>query len=273
VASDLGVLDSLVLSLSNSEGTLMERSSTHAKDLPGSVTTPAPEKASVWEDFLDIFYAPSSVFARRANGSFFIPMLVVTLVLGTLFLVNSRVTESIIDAEMQRRTAAAMAKDPRITPEKMAPMRTVLRTAAKVSGLIGVPLLMFVTGLMLFLVGKLFGATQTFRAALVVAAYAYVPKILEAVLAAIQGFFVDPAQLDGRFRLTIGLGRFLDPDTASPALIELLGRIDLFTIWVTVLLVIGLAVTGRISRGKAAMAGVVMWVIGALPGVIGGLMA
>jgi hypothetical protein len=40
-----------------------------------------------------------------------------------------------------------------------------------------------------------------------------------------------------------------------------------------VLLVIGLAVTGRISRGKAAMAGVVMWVIGALPGVIGGLMA
>jgi hypothetical protein len=34
---------------------------------------------------------------------------------------------------------------------------------------------------------------------------------------------------------------------------------------VTVLLVIGLAVTGKISRGRAAIAGVVMWFAGALP--------
>ena len=56
----------------------------------------------------------------------------------------------------------------------------------------------------------------------------------------------------------------------SPALLGLLGRIDLFTIWVTVLLVIGLAVTGKIPRGRAAIAGVVMWFAGALP-VLGSL--
>jgi hypothetical protein len=54
-------------------------------------------------------------------------------------------------------------------------------------------------------------------------------------------------------------------------LVEFLGRMDVFTIWVTVLLAIGLAVTGRISRGKAAMAAVVIWLIGALPGVVGAL--
>ena len=142
---------------------------------------------------------------------------------------------------------------------------------AKVSGFVGTPIVIFLTGLALYLVGKLFGATQTFRSALVVSSYAYVPKILEAALVAVQGYFVDPAQLDGRYRLTIGLGRFLDPDTAPPALIALLGRVDVFTIWVTVLLAIGLSVTGRIPRMRAAIAAVVVWVLGALPGVYGGL--
>jgi len=40
-----------------------------------------------------------------------------------------------------------------------------------------------------------------------------------------------------------------------------------------VLLAIGLSVTGRIPRAKAAMAAAVVWVVGALPGVIGGLFA
>jgi hypothetical protein len=34
---------------------------------------------------------------------------------------------------------------------------------------------------------------------------------------------------------------------------------------VTVLLVIGLSVTGKIPRSKAAIAGVIVWIVGALP--------
>jgi hypothetical protein len=244
----------------------MERSSTHSPTQPDPVAT-AGEKAAVWEDFLDIFYAPSAVFARRENGSFFIPMLVVTVLLGVMFFVNSRVIDPIMAAESQRAMAKAMAANPKITPEMVAQMSGVTRTITKIATFIFVPLVIFCTGVALWLVGKMFGATQTFRAALVVAAYAYVPKILEGVLAGVQGFFVDPAQLDGQYRLTLGVGRFLDPDTTNAGLIGLLGRIDLFTIWVTVLLAIGLAVTGRIPRGKAAMAAVVVWILGALPGV------
>jgi hypothetical protein len=61
------------------------------------------------------------------------------------------------------------------------------------------------------------------------------------------------------------VGRFFDPETTSPALLALLGRIDVFTIWVTVLLVIGLSVTGKIPRAKAAIAGVIVWFLGAVP--------
>jgi Yip1-like protein len=266
VVADLEALPLSAIVLSPKEP--MERSSSQQ---PPAVTAPAPEKAAVWEDFLDIFYAPSSVFARRENGNFWIPMLVVTAILTVLAFVNSRVMDPIMQAETHRAMAAAMAKDPRITPEVMQQMSGVTNIITKVATVIGIPFVIFLMGVTLYFVGKLFGAKQTFHAALVVAAYAYVPRIIEGVLAGLQGFFVDPTQLDGRYRLTLGVGRFLDPDTVSPVLIGLVGRVDVFTIWVTVLLAIGLSVTGRIPRAKAAMAAAVIWLIGALPGVFSGV--
>ena len=82
---------------------------------------------------------------------------------------------------------------------------------------------------------------------------------------------VDTSNLNSRYSLTLGLGRFFDPDTTSPILLGLIGRIDVFTIWITVLIAIGLAVTGKISRGKAAIAAAIVWLVGALPTLAGTL--
>jgi hypothetical protein len=95
--------------------------------------------------------------------------------------------------------------------------------------------------------------------------------VLEGVLAGAQGLLLDPATLNGRFKLSLGVGRFFDPDTASPVLLALVGRVDVFTIWVTVLLAIGLSVTGRIPRSRAAVAAAIVWVAGALPQLLGAL--
>jgi hypothetical protein len=100
---------------------------------------------------------------------------------------------------------------------------------------------------------------------MVVAAYSFVPRLIEAALVSVSGFMLDSAQIDGRNRLTFGIGRFLDPDTVSPGLIAFLTRVDVFTIWVTVLLAIGLSVTGKISRGQAAIAAAIVWLLGAAP--------
>ncbi len=112
------------------------------------------------------------------------------------------------------------------------------------------PIAIFGVGVTTWLTGKLVDAKQTFRAALVVGAYAYAPRIIDGVLQGLQGLFLDPSQLDGRFRLSLGVGRFLDPDTVSPLLLAFVGRVDLITIWITVLVAIGLCVTGRIPLRK-----------------------
>ena len=227
---------------------------------------PTPVKpASRWEDFIDIFYAPSSVFARRAGSGFGIPLLVVTILVGVIALANSGVMQPIMDAEFARGMAAAMKKNPGLTPEMMQKGRAIGETIAKIGGFIFVPIAIFFTGLVLWLVGKLVDAKETLAAALMVTAYAYVPRILESVLVGVQGLLMDPASLDGQYRVKLSPARFLDPSTTSPTLLGILGRVDLFTLWVTVLLAIGLSVTGKVPRAKAAIAAGLVWIIGSLP--------
>ena len=232
----------------------------------GSAVAPttAPARAAVWEDFIDIFYAPSQVFARRIAGSAWVPILVVTVLMSALIYVNSGLLEPMMSAEFDRGMAAAMKKDPRITQEMVPQMRSIGLRVAQFGGFF-TPIGILLTGAALWLIGKLFDAKQTFSAAMLVTAYAFMPRVLEGVVHGLQGLFLDPAQLDGRFRVSLGVGRFLDPNTVSPILLGTVGRIDVFTIWVTVLLAIGLSVTGGIPRARAFMAAPLIWAAGAIP--------
>jgi len=225
----------------------------------GPPAATSPESASVWEDFIDIFYAPSKVFARRSMSGFLIPMLVVTIAVGILYAVNGAVWGPIADAE----TLRSLAGRADVPPEAIERARRMAPTIGKVGILIGTPIGIFIIGLVLWLVGKLFEAKQTLGQAVMVASYASIPRIVEGLATSVQALLLDPSQFTGRLRVSIGLGRFFDPETTSHALLGLLGSVDVFTIWVTVLLAIGLSVTGKIPRARAAGAGVIVWLVGA----------
>lgn len=233
---------------------------------------PAPSKpASLWEDFIDIFVSPSEVFERRRDSGFFVPLLVFVVLMTVLYLVGKSVLEPVFDAEYARGIAAAMRQNPQITAEQMDKMRA---TTEKFQ-VIGIVFFTFVApllvGLVLWIVGKFVDAKEDLKAACMVATYAFFPRIIESVINIVQGYFLDPASLNGRYRISLGVGRFFDPDKVSPVLLAIVGRIDVFTIWVTVLLAIGLAVVGKIPRSRAAIAAVLVWIIGMLPGLLGAL--
>jgi hypothetical protein len=237
---------------------------TQVDDLSPSADSPAtPKKASWWEDYIDIFYAPSDVFSRRAHSGFGVPLLVVTLGVGILFLVNSGALSSITDAEFTRATASAIKKNPQLNAEALQKMRSIGETMGKIGAFIIMPVIIFLAALFLWVIGKFVGAKQTFAAAMMVSAYSYVPKVLEAAITSVQALLIDTSTLTGRFQLSLGVGRFLDPDTTSPILLAFVGRIDVFTIWVTALMAIGLSVTGKVSRAKGAIAATLLWFVAA----------
>ena len=227
-------------------------------------STPLPASAGLWEDFIDIFYAPASVFARRATSGFALPMLVVSILVGVIFLADRGVIMPAFEADYARGAAAAMKKNPQITAEQMEMARGFTEKFLPIIITLGTPITIFFVGVMLWLVGKLVDAKQSFGASLMVASYSYIPKILGTIALGILGLVSAPEMANGMSRLTLGLGHFLDPDTTSPALLVVAARIDVFTIWVTVLLAIGLSVTGKIPRSRAAVAAVIVWVLGGL---------
>jgi len=232
-----------------------------------STSTPiaAAAKTSFWEDVIDIFVSPAAVFRRREKTSVWPPMLFVALSIAVIFFATFNTLEPIFDAEFSRRTAKMMAQNPALTPEMLEKMRGVQTGVAKYGLSIVMIVTMFVLGSVSWLVGKMFDSKQTFNAALVVAAWAYMPRILGALINAIQGLLMDPAQLTSLLAISLSPARFMDPDTTNPILLQMAGRLDLITIWVTVLLAIGLVVTGKVTKGRAAVYGVIMWILGSLP--------
>lgn len=227
--------------------------------------------ASLWEDFIDIFVSPSEVFERRQHAGFFLALLVFAVLLTVLYIVGKPALQPVFDAEWARNAAAAARKNPGVSPEQMEKGRAMVEKFGVIGVAFGAFIAPLVTGLVLWIVGKFFDATESVGAACMVAVYAFFPRLLEQVINVAQGFVLDPALLNGQYRLRLGPSRFFDPDTASPILLALIGRLDVFTIWVTILLAIGLSVVGKIPRSRAYVAAAIVWVIGALPALLAAL--
>src|SRR5678816_4165799 len=113
-------------------------------------STPAPppkqEKASLLDDFMDIFYAPSAVFARRANKSFWVPLLIVAVLIGVIYFANRDLIDPIMEAEFAR----AAAKNPQMqqmTPEQLAAARKVGGMFATVGAFVFAPITLLLLSL------------------------------------------------------------------------------------------------------------------------------
>lgn len=232
-----------------------------------AATTPTP---SLWEDFVDIFFSPASVFRRRERASWFIPLLIVTVVVGVIAFASRGVLQPVFDAEFEK-AADAMRKNPQVTEDMIGRARGVFEFTRTWGAIVLTPISILVVGFMTWLVAKLVDARQELHAAMVVAAYSFVPRVVQSIANAVQGLVLSPDQLNGIVKLSFSPARFVDPATTKPVVVQILNRFDLFTIWVTVLLAIGVYVTGRVSKQRAAIAGVLFWVVGGIPAILGAL--
>jgi hypothetical protein len=172
--------------------------------------------------------------------------------------------ESIMDAEFARGMAQAMKQNPGMTEAQLAAAKKFGGYSMNIGAFVFVPIVMLCIGLGAWLTAKILGAKLSYSTATMIAAYAYIPRVIESLGVAVQGLMLDTNAMTGRYQLSLGAARFLDP-TMSPGLLGLVGRLDVFTLWVTVLLAIGIAVLAKLPREKAIAAGVIMWLFGALP--------
>jgi hypothetical protein len=232
-----------------------------------AAANPTPSSAGLWEDFIDIFYQPSQVFERRREGKFGLALLALVVISGILFFALRNGIAPIMDAEMAKAAAAMAAKNPQITPDQIAAQQSMMEKFAGIGYVIFLPIGIVVTAALLWIAGKIVGASAAFAAAMMIATYSQVPRIVEMVLNAVQGLVLSPESITSRYSVQLGPARFFDGASANPFLLVILGGLDLFTIWVTVLLAIGLAVIARVPRSQAAIAAAIVWFVTLIPGL------
>jgi hypothetical protein len=225
----------------------------------------APEKASVFEDFIDIFASPAKVFARRANGSFGMQLLIVSVIAALFFFAGRSVMSQIFDAEFSRRAAEAMAKNPRITQDMMNSQRNVMEKMTTFGAYVATPIIVLVMGVLLWLSAMIAQAKIRYAQAATIITLAWVPRLVGSVITTLLIVLTDTSNITSPAQLTFSPARFMNPDTGNQKLIAILGNFDVFTLWYTVLIGIGVSVMAKVPRSKGYIAAAVLFIITMLP--------
>lgn len=226
---------------------------------------PTPEKASIFEDFIDVFYAPSTVYARRRDSSYWPYFFIVWVVASLLMFASRSVMSAVMDAEFSRQAAKAMADNPRITAEMMQQQRGIMEGFSTVFMYLGTPILILFGAVLIYLGARIVSAKVSFNRAMLISAIAQIPRLLGAVLTAVQGILMDDtSSIDSKFDVSYSPARFMDADALPAQVMEVIGRLDIFTIWVTILMGLGVAVIARVPKSRGLAAGAVAWGIAAV---------
>lgn len=223
-------------------------------------STAPDKKGSVWEDALEVLWAPATVFDRSRGAGVGMYMLVLTAILAIVVVATKGLLQPYVDAnyDLQMIQMAKQTGKP-IPAEAAAAGRAVAGyffLAVSVltpvfGGLIG--------GLTTWGGAKILGVPLTVGRGIFIATLSTVPRILGFLATAVQGAVLDTSNITSLFSASIGPARFVDGTSVSPAVLALLASLDVFSLWGVVITAVGISVVARVSRGTGWAASVVGW--------------
>lgn len=231
---------------------------------PESPPEPAP---AIWEDFIDIFFAPAAVFERRKGWPAWPVLLGLTVVMVVLFISWQRMLGPVMDLEM----AARMAENPDLDPAQINQMRSAGRIFGAIGVAVAFPLGVLIMAAVTLGLTRMFGGKAAFKGILGIIVYSQVVRALQFVAGILQSFVLDVNRMDSIHDASLSLARFLDQPEASAVMVNLAARVDVFVLWATALIAIGLRVATGLSRGSAWAVAALVWLLATVPTVAGGL--
>ena len=224
-----------------------------------NVVEAGPEKASRWEDFIDVVFSPGQLFERRKGEPWVKPFLILAAVGVALYYVMLPVTGPMIEASMVENAP------PTATPAQVQQSASVMKFFFGIMAPVMYLFMVVGTGVAIKLVSALFDGKPSWRESFVITTFAHYVTVVQSLVVGVAIFLKnmmggEPASSDASF----GLLRFVDVGR-DPVLRALLGRTDLFAIWIAVLFAVGLMHVAGMPKGKAAITAGIVWALIALP--------
>lgn len=222
--------------------------------------TPSPvAKHGALQRLWMMFTSPGEVFSDIAIKPTWVLLMVILVVLGvaTQVIIAPHIdTEASIRARLADR--ADELNDAQI--ERMVEQGEKFSKFGPIIGLIIAPIAWALMAAVFLVMLKIVGSDIDYSRSLSATLHAYWPPTLIAlVLMSVLVQRVGKVPQEELANVVkANLGAFMSPD--APAwLSSAASTISIFNIWAVILLIIGFATVGRVSRGKAAVAALVPW--------------
>jgi hypothetical protein len=232
-----------------------------------------PRKMSEAGRLTGIFWEPRPVYENLAQRPrFWAPLLIMTAFAVVYMTAFSRVVgwETMLrqqyasNPRMEQMTAEQREQAIQITTRFIGPMTSVTAVAGPVM------MTLVISAVLLGCFNLLGGAGIKFRQAFSITCYSFLPSALSTILALTVLLLKNPEDFSLQSPLPLNLGAFL-PRTTARWLLSLATSIDVFAIWMILLLALGFAVAARqqkkkMSYGQALMLVLIPWVIAVILG-------
>jgi hypothetical protein len=211
-----------------------------------------------------VFFSPGTAFADVARRPrWWIPVILIAL-LGSVYLniFTQRVGwESVIRPAIEK-LPNQQALTPQQREQTIANLARVYKYLGYGGSAVGTVFYVFIVAvLLMFLFDTMMSAGIGLKRMMAIVAYGFLPMLLQTALSMVVLLLKDPDEFNLQNPLMFNVGAYLSPD--APAALRAFGSsIDLFSLWIIVLLAIGVSTTARkMSFGKA-LAGILLpWAV------------
>jgi Yip1 domain len=248
------------------------------------VSESGPAGMSTLARITGVFFEPGKTFediGRRPT--WFLPLLLVMLAgIVFTFMLGQQVgweqvmtQERNITPKVAERVEQQMANVPADQRQRAMDLQVKIITPARYYGqaILGPPIAALVrSGILMLIVGVMMSAGLRFKQVFAIVCFASLPRVLEALLKAVV-VVLKKQEINIFNPLAFNPGAFMDMATSNKFIYALAVSFDLFTIWIMVLMAVGLSAAAgrkRLSFGGALFAVAMPWLLMVL---FGGTMA
>ena len=225
-----------------------------------SATTPTPEPVaglSPVARITNIFFSPSTTFADlKRKPSWWVAWLLISVVsLIFVFAMQQKIGfDRMVQNEINASPKTVEQLD-KMPPEQREQRMQISTTVTKYISY-GTPVFILIVNVIIAAVLMAtfnfgFGTEVSFGLSMALVFYSFIPEILKSILGAISLYAgADPDGFNPRNPIATNLGFFISR-TDHPVLYSLGSSVDIFGIWVLILLGIGFATVSKVKRGTA----------------------
>lgn len=234
---------------------------------PEQVYTAEPPQSGMSEigRLTGVFFEPKKAFADiAARPRWIVPLLI--LMIASFGMASLYSQKGVMRMSVEQQ----MAKSPQVQQLPPDQREQRFEFALKFANIVTyaipliIPVMYLVMALVLWgIVSGILSAPMRLKQVFAVVTYAQLPSLLMVILTAIVLQLKNPADFNVQNPLMFNPGAFMDPQTSNKFVYSLAGSLDLFTIWVLLLVATGLkAAAGRkLSFGGAMFAVFLPWAV------------